>query len=205
MGQRYDDAWIAAMLSAERAALAPPEALLTGAGAGPGSTVVDVGCGPGFFTLPAAHLIGPTGRVYAVDTEARMLSYVADEATRRNLTTITPVLAQDTDVPLPDACADLVVCALLLHDLPIAERRRMTEELRRLCRPGGAVLVVEWLPRPAEARWNRLAPAQTMELLVKAGLPVWDQAYLGELSGADGEHDGMYRLMARRPLAAEDA
>ena len=64
---RYDAAWIEDLLSEERGLLAPPEGLLSAAGANAGSTVVDVGCGPGFFTIAAAHLVGPAGHVYAVD------------------------------------------------------------------------------------------------------------------------------------------
>ena len=45
-----------------------PEAILRSAGIGKGMTVADRGCGPGFFTLPLASMMGDSGRVFAVDS-----------------------------------------------------------------------------------------------------------------------------------------
>jgi len=45
-----------------------PYKILERAGLKPGQNVLEVGCGPGFFTIPAAHIVGEEGKVYAVDT-----------------------------------------------------------------------------------------------------------------------------------------
>src|SRR4051812_32681061 len=127
------------MLNAdERARVTRPDDLLRAAGAGPGSTVVDYGSGPGFLKLPAADIVGPTGRVIGVDIEPRMLALVADQARQRGLGNV-ECLPPDAAERLPDALADVVGAALFLHDLPPAERDAMLIELRRLCRPGGSL------------------------------------------------------------------
>jgi ubiquinone/menaquinone biosynthesis C-methylase UbiE len=198
VSQRYDEAWVAGMLSPARAALAPPEALLAHVGARAGATVVDIGCGPGFFTLPAARLVGVQGRVYAVDVEPRMLALVERRAAESGLRNITTVRTRAADVPLSDGCAEVVVCGLVLHDLDAAGRGQMVGEMARLCRRGGAVLVVEWQPRSDETRWNRLTPEETGALLARAGLRVEETAALGGAAQPAGEGDGMYRVLGRR-------
>ena len=51
----------------------------------PGDTVVDLGCGPGFFTLPLAEMVGEAGRVVAVDLQSAMLDKVRTRAERQGL------------------------------------------------------------------------------------------------------------------------
>lgn len=53
-----------------------------------GETVADLGCGPGFFTLPMAKLTGPRGRVYAVDFDPKVIARLERKAERQGLTSI---------------------------------------------------------------------------------------------------------------------
>jgi SAM-dependent methyltransferase len=53
------------------------------AGFRPGSTIIDVGCGPGFAALDLAELVGPTGRVHAIDQSARFTAYLDVQAAAR--------------------------------------------------------------------------------------------------------------------------
>jgi len=57
-----------------------PYKLLNAAGLKPGQKVLEVGCGPGFFTIPAARIVGEKGRVYALD-----INPVAVETVRRKI------------------------------------------------------------------------------------------------------------------------
>ena len=141
---RYDADWVAMLNSEERVRATRPAELLRVAGAGPGSTVVDYGSGPGFLTIPAAEVVGPAGRVIGVDVEPRMHSLVADLARGRGLTNV-ECLHPDEARRLPDGLADVVGAALFLHDFQPAQRAELLAELHRLCRPGGHLLVIEWL------------------------------------------------------------
>lgn len=62
------------------------------AGITPGQTVIDLGCGPGHATVDLAQILGPTGRVIAVDESAHFLKQLADEIHARKLHTIERVL-----------------------------------------------------------------------------------------------------------------
>lgn len=51
----------------------------------PGQTVLDIGCGPGFFTVPMAEMVGENGRVIAADIQAKMLGFARRRAERAGL------------------------------------------------------------------------------------------------------------------------
>ena len=75
--ERYAQQWIDNLLDgASRFGGADVRTMLAGAGVAAGSRVVDYGCGPGYFTLIAAELVGAAGKVYAVDLEPRMVDLV---------------------------------------------------------------------------------------------------------------------------------
>src|SRR5574341_102756 len=67
-----------------RRMLHDPEQILAGLVL-PGQTVIDIGCGMGYFTLPLARLVGPGGRVIAVDLQEQMLRRVKKRAERAGL------------------------------------------------------------------------------------------------------------------------
>jgi ubiquinone/menaquinone biosynthesis C-methylase UbiE len=201
MTARYDAEWIADLLSAERMMMAQPTTLLSAAGVAPGSVVVDAGCGPGFFTIPAAHLVGARGHVYAVDVEPQMLEVIEERAEAEKLDHVTAVLATPGHIPLPDACASVVLCSLVLHDLDGPGRARMAGELARLCALGGAVLVIEWNPRAGDTRPNRMQVKDVEAVLSGAGLPIIETGPLGDLARPSGQTESMYRVLARKSSA----
>ena len=61
-----------------------PERILRGL-VSEGDTVIDLGCGPGFFTLPLARMAGETGSVIAVDLQPEMLEQLRQRAERAGL------------------------------------------------------------------------------------------------------------------------
>lgn len=72
------------LLSPVRRAIESPDRLLR-PHVHDGDTVIDAGCGPGFFTLPMAEMVGENGMVIAVDVQEGMLSMVARAARERGL------------------------------------------------------------------------------------------------------------------------
>jgi ubiquinone/menaquinone biosynthesis C-methylase UbiE len=168
---RYDAEWVASLMSEDRRRETRPRDLLRRAGARPGARVVDYGAGPGFFSLPAAELVGPSGCVVAVETEPRMRAELARRAAELGLTNV-EARTPDHAGQLPGGWAQVVVAALFLHDLAPTERDRLLPELRRLCDPTGRLLVVEWLAPgglagPSTA--NRFAAGDLAALLRRHG------------------------------------
>jgi len=65
-----------------------PEAILQEIGLKTGQTLVDVGCGEGFFALPAARLTGPEGKVYGVDLDSSAIKELKTKASKEDLSNL---------------------------------------------------------------------------------------------------------------------
>ena len=84
-----------------------PYKLLKAAGLGDGHKVLEVGCGPGFFTIPAAKIVGDEGHVYAVDIHPRAVVRVKQKIEREALSNITASCVNASDTGLPGESVDL--------------------------------------------------------------------------------------------------
>ena len=84
-----------------------PHRLLKAAGLKPGQKVLGVGCGPGFFTIPAARIVGEEGVVYAVDVHPPAIERVKEKIEIEGIKNAKPILANASDVGLPDQSIDL--------------------------------------------------------------------------------------------------
>lgn len=147
--------------------LRPQQLLRDVAGIAPGMTCVDLGCGTGTFSLPAAALAGETGTVYAVDDSAEMLDHLRARRPPSNL----KIVHSDTgQTGLADEISDVCILAFILHE--VNEASRLVAEAFRLLRPGGMVMAVEWrseLDSPGPPRKIRLSKVRIEQLLREAG------------------------------------
>jgi SAM-dependent methyltransferase len=139
------DAYAARLESADRAAWQKPDEVVAALELGPGQTACDVGSGPGYFTLRLARAVGPQGRVFAVDVEARLLSLLRDRLSGAGLTNVTPVLALPGDPLLPPAACDLVLVVNTYHHFP--DGPAYLRGLQRVLRPGGRIANVDFHKR----------------------------------------------------------
>lgn len=110
-----------------------------------GATVVHLGCGPGFYLLPAAKFVGKAGKVIGVDVRSDMLAEVENRARRESnaapITTIRADLEQAAGSTLPVASADWVLVANILHQ---SDPAKIMAEAKRIVREAGKIVVVEW-------------------------------------------------------------
>ncbi|MFO0007047.1 MAG: class I SAM-dependent methyltransferase, partial [bacterium] len=116
--------------------------LLDALGIRPGQTVCDLGCGNGFYTLELARMVGPQGRVYAVDIQPEMLRMLAESAGREGLTNIRPVLGTAIDPRLPAAAIDLCLCVDVYHEFSHPDA--MLARVRASLAEGGRLALVEF-------------------------------------------------------------
>jgi ubiquinone/menaquinone biosynthesis C-methylase UbiE len=109
-------------------------------GVASGLTVLDFGCGPGRYCIPAARLVGPAGMVYAADRSADELAAVAQEAASHGLASITTFnTGGGVALPLPNACCDVALLLDVLH--LIDDWPGLFRELSRLLKSGGRLCV----------------------------------------------------------------
>ncbi|MFF7971159.1 methyltransferase domain-containing protein [Streptomyces sp. NPDC007905] len=122
-------------------------------GAGRGDRVLDVGCGTGYLTRHMAARVGPDGTVTGVDPSPPVLAYARNRKRRTGSACCTYQEGIAESLDLPDASFDTVVSSLMLHHLPEDLRLPALREMRRVLRPGGRLLVVEF--RPPKSRLGR--------------------------------------------------
>lgn len=126
-----------------RRLLEPPERLLAPF-VEPGMTVLEPGCGMGFFTLPVARMVGPTGRVLCVDVQEKMLGGLRKRAERAGLGDRIDAILCTTDSLGVEAWNGRVDLALLIHVLhEVPDGAGLLRQIYQALRPGGRLLIVE--------------------------------------------------------------
>lgn len=106
-----------------------------------GDTAIDIGCGPGFFTMPMAELVGNSGKVIAVDVQEKMLQRVMGKARQQGLDlVIVPHKCQETQIGLTEK-ADFILTFWVVHEVPDA--KKLITEIASMLKPGGRYLLVE--------------------------------------------------------------
>jgi SAM-dependent methyltransferase len=116
--------------------------LLVELGLKPGMDVADVGAGTGYYARRMAPLVGPKGKVYAVDVQPQMLRVLAATAKRPGFGNIVPVLGADDDVKLAMSSVDLAIMVDVYHELEFPHE--VLASIVRAVRHGGRVVFVEY-------------------------------------------------------------
>lgn len=116
--------------------------LLRALGVRPGQVVCDLGCGNGFHSLQLAQMVGPTGRILAVDIQRQMLAMLARRASRAGITNVERILGTVADPKLPPASCDLILLVDVYHEISYPEL--VLGRLHRALRPGGRLVLVEF-------------------------------------------------------------
>lgn len=166
--KRFDPQRRHILTSPERLARWNPPQFLARFNIKPGQTVLDLGSGPGFWTLPLAEIVGSTGQIWALDASQEML----DALTERNPPP--QVHLRQVELPtikLPDGIADLAWVAFVFHEVALFQT--FAAELRRVLTDGGRVAILDWRPdaqsEKGPTRDHRLTPHQVSAFLSAAG------------------------------------
>ena len=168
MGRRFDHLNWERLLSPARLALLPPGAFLDAVGVCAGSTVADIGAGPGYFTRALAERVGDQGRVIALDVSPEMVRRLeaADLPPQVEVR-----LSQENCLPVESGSVDLALLAFVLHEL--SDPVEFLREVRRTLAPGGQLVLLEWVPQeemmgpPLE---ERVTSTWAAEVLAQSGL-----------------------------------
>lgn len=112
----------------------PRRVILNEVGIRPGMRVLDYGCGPGSYVLPAAQMAGEAGRVYALDIHPLAIASVRKQRARRELTNVTTILS-DCNTGLGESEVDVALLYDVLHE--VEEPAPLLRELHRVLKPQG--------------------------------------------------------------------
>src|SRR5262245_12011811 len=185
-------AWVF-MLGRERAFR---ERLIDLAGVRAGERVLDVGCGTGTLAIAAKRRVGATGSVWGIDASSEMIARAAQKAGKARLEVVFRNAVVEA-LPFPDAHFDAVLSTLMLHHHPRKAREQCAREMRRVVKPGGRVLAVDFgAPQNKHSllahfhRHGHVELRGLIALLSDAGLSITD-------SGAVGIRDLQFVLATR--------
>jgi len=120
--------------------------LLNRVGVRPGERVLELGPGPGFFTVDAAQRVGPEGRLMAVDIQPKMITQVEKRIKASGLTNVETHIADAYHLPLDDESMDRAFLVTVLPEIP--DQNRALAELRRVLKPAGVLSITEEFTDP---------------------------------------------------------
>jgi ubiquinone/menaquinone biosynthesis C-methylase UbiE len=163
-----------------------PAANLAKLGLNDGMKVVDLGAGSGFYTFEAAKKVGASGRVYSVDVQKDLLERIRSTGAANGLRNIEVVWGNAEKVggtKLREAMADRVIASNVLFQ--ILKPDEFVLEIKRILKPGGKVLVVDWSEVSPIGPKTVVSSLKAQTLFEKAGFKL-DQSF-----GAGDHHYGL--------------
>lgn len=107
-----------------------------------GDMVADIGAGTGYHVFRMVHLVGKTGKIYAVDIQPEMLDMIKAKATKKKVENIELILGKEDDPKLPEEKIDLILMVDVYHEF--AYPYEMTEKMIKALKPGGRLVFVEF-------------------------------------------------------------
>jgi ubiquinone/menaquinone biosynthesis C-methylase UbiE len=116
--------------------------MLANLGVKSGMTVCDLGCGNGYYSVQLAKLVGPTGKVLAVDIQPEMLKMLRERAAAEGLENIQPILGELHDPKLPVGEVDLILLVDVYHEFSHPEH--MLTAMRAALSENGQCVLLEY-------------------------------------------------------------
>ncbi len=128
--------------NAERRAWQNPEDILADIGLKPALTFVDIGCGGGFFTMPAARIMRNTGKIFGIDLNSDYIGELRKLAAKENFNNLELTVGRAEDIVVCEGCADIVFLGVVLHDFEDATR--VLENANRMLKQRGRLIDLDW-------------------------------------------------------------
>lgn len=144
------DVWIERFETESREIYSQREQIAGWIGLKPGQSMADIGAGTGFFEPLFAGGVGAKGTVYAVDLTPAFVERIARLAKEQRLAQVRAVLCKEDSVELPPGCIDAAFICDTYHHFEYP--RSTMASLHRALRPGGQVVIVDFIRVPGVSR-----------------------------------------------------
>lgn len=157
----------------ERKQWQDPEKILSAIGLEEGMTFIDVGCGEGYFALPAARRAGQHGKVYAIDINAGAVAGLREHAATERISNLTAEVKAAEEAVACESCADIVFFAIDLHDF--ADPAKVLQNAKEMLKPSGRLVDLDWKDIPMDfgpPHKKRFSIAKAKNLIESAGFRI---------------------------------
>jgi ubiquinone/menaquinone biosynthesis C-methylase UbiE len=183
MTHKFDPRNCGRLDNPERRKILPPEETLRALGLKAGDVFVDIGCGLGYFTIPALRVVGSRGKVFGLDTSERMLDEFRARATEDELRRIVLIRSGEYTLDIEPRSATFAFMANVLHE--IEDHEAFIEGVREVLVPsgGGKLAIIEWQKRRGEHGppvAHRLDRGYVERVLEGKGFLVTDKRSIGQ-------------------------
>lgn len=142
MAHKFPIEMKAVLDSPQRKKLFGPITALKALGVTAGMVVADIGCGTGFFTVPLTVIVGPKGKVFAVDISGGMITDIKNRIEKDHLRNVTALLSRENRIPLKSKTLDYCLLSSVAHELE--DEVLFFKELKRLLKDNGKIGIIEW-------------------------------------------------------------
>jgi ubiquinone/menaquinone biosynthesis C-methylase UbiE len=165
----------------ERREIMPPDKTLRDLGLAVGEIVADIGCGIGYFTFPAAAIVGSTGKIFALDISTEMLAEVQLKKAQKGIENIEVVRVAEYDLKLATGSVTFAFICNVLHEMEDLDR--YIDEIQRILTDKGKLAIIEWEKKASSNGppiGHRIGKAELVEVLKNHGFIVSTDYRLGE-------------------------
>ena len=174
-----------------------PDEILAGLGLVPGWVVADIGAGDGFFTLPAARMVGPRGAVYAVDASVGRLNRLHETAEEEGVENIRIRAGAAEEFVICEGCADLAFFGICLHDF--ADQGAVLRNAMTALMPGGLLANLDWKKEETLRDGDLLGPPVEIRFSEEEATALIREAGF-EIESVEPSGEYFYLVRARRPV-----
>jgi ubiquinone/menaquinone biosynthesis C-methylase UbiE len=164
-----------------------PEQIIEMLDLAPPMVVADFGCGSGHYVIGAAKKVGKSGKVYAIDIQQEMLSFVRSQAQMVGLNNVETIW---TDLEMPNATrlkentVDLIIISNILFQAE--DKNQVLKEALRILKTGGRMVVIEW---NIEEQGSKLGPIMDARISPQDAKTIFEGAGFSFVKEFDpGEH-----------------
>lgn len=181
MAHKFDPEHLEVLHTEERKRIFPAEKAVELSGCSTGDIVVDIGCGSGYLTIPAAQAVGSSGMVYGIDTSERMLEVLNRQISKLGISNIKTLISDEYKLPLEDGICSRAVMSSVFHE--VDDRILFARAALDVLVSGGTLTIFEMIPGvvgigPPEH--HRVSSETVASDLEKAGYTIADS---GNMNG----------------------
>ncbi|MDQ0271709.1 class I SAM-dependent methyltransferase [Cytobacillus purgationiresistens] len=152
----------------------PPEKLLKMLPIKKADSMLDLGAGTGYITIPAAKMV--EGSVYALDIDSNMLEVISSKAKKENMTNVKPIKGSIDDIPLQDNSIDIALASLVLHE--VQQLSHSLQQIKQVLKDDGYFVCIEFEKKDHPTDTHPRIASSVMEQEIKnAGLRVIQKLY----------------------------
>ncbi len=116
-----------------------PETILDKLGLTEEMALADLGCGTGYFSIPASRRVK---KVFALDIQSEMLDILRDKIEKEKIANVEAILSEESTIPLPDNSVDILLMVNVFHELE--DKESILNEGKRILPNDGRLVIVDW-------------------------------------------------------------